>query len=121
MENIFAIKLKLKHLIGKRKKKTTASNQASLCYCTRCNIQHNIKSSRCLQAYRHLFYDSRVTEVQVWLFFEELMEIALLSHLIILPGGIPEDTHLTNKKNVILYSTTGVYNEFHSISIMTNK
>lgn len=50
-----------------------------------------------VKPYRHLLYDSRVTVVQVRLFFQELMEIALLSHLIILPGGIPEDTHLTNQ------------------------
>lgn len=47
-------------------------------------------------SYRHLLYDEGVTEVEIWLFLEELMEIALLSHFVVFPRGIPKYAYLTN-------------------------
>ena len=44
--------------------------------------------------YNHLPADLWVSEVEVWLLFEELVQVTLASHLIIRPRGVAKHTHL---------------------------
>ena len=44
--------------------------------------------------YNHLLADLWVSEVEVWLLFEELVQVTLASHLIVRPRRVAKHTHL---------------------------